>query len=359
MEILLLTLLVPFVVAWICKFVWSKDITWLELGATLVISLAVTGGTYWAGMYAQTADTEIINGEVLSKDRVHGEYTRTYSCNCSTDSKGNQTCQTCSEEHYTVTWTCRSNVGDIRIDQLDSTWPSVYNKPDPNRYTTINKGDPVAQEHHFTNYVKAVPDSLFHQNAVNKFQAMIPTYPNKVFDYYNLNRALAIGVQVPDLAAWNNDISDMLRKLGPQKQANVVVLFVNTADEGYIHALEGAWIGGKKNDIIVVMGVTQYPKIDWVAVSSWTDKALFKVQLRDDINAIGTVDREKIIAAIDKNTMTTFKRKNMKDYEYLKNRIQPATWVLTLAVLLGILVSAGASFYFYRNDPFGGGRSRY
>ncbi len=345
----------PILLPFILRFVWPHDITWKEMLISVIVSAAISGGVYWAGLHAQTADTEILNGEVTGKERVHDSYIRTYECNCSTNSKGVRSCSTCTENHYTVTWNCKTNLGTIRIDHKDWTSRAVYLVPDPNRYTIIQNGDPVAVEHGFTNYIKAVPDSLFHANKTKKFDALIPKYPDEVFDYYKINRVFAMGVPVPDLAAWNQDVSLMLRKLGPQKQANVVVIFANTNDQSYLHALEGSWIGGKKNDIIVIVGTTAYPKIDWVAVSSWTDSQIFKVQLRDEIMGLGNVDRAQMIAAIDKHTMATYKRKSMKDFEYLKSQIEPPVWVLILAVILGIVSACGLSFYFQRNDPFGDG----
>ena len=58
----------------------------------------------------------------------------------------------------------------------------------------------------------------------------------------------------------------------------------------------------------------------------------------------------------DQNTMSLFKRKSMKDFEYLKHRAEPPIWVLTLAIVLSIITSIGCSFYFYKNDPFGNNR---
>jgi hypothetical protein len=220
---------------------------------------------------------------------------------------------------------------------------------EPPRWTQVKTGDPVCTTHSFTNYVKAVPDSLFHANLTHKFDALVPEYPDGVYDYYKLNRAISVGVPVPDILQWNADISDILRTLGPSKQANVIVIFVNTSDESYLHALEGKWIGGKKNDIIVILGITKYPKIDFVAISSWTDAQLFKVQLRDDIAAVGTVDRAKIIQAIQTNTAKAFQRKHMKDFEYLKSQIEPPMWVLILAVLLGIVASIATTYFVHRN----------
>ena len=256
-------------------------------------------------------------------------------------------CDTCYEHSFDVDWTVRSNIGSFGISRVDR-----QGLIPPPRWLQVNNGDPVAKTHYFTNYVKAVPESLFHahQELNGKFDTMIPEYPTNVYDLYRIDRAISVGVPVPDIKEWNQDISLLLRKLGPQRQANVIVVFVNTPDQSYLHALEGKWIGGKKNDIIVLIGTTSYPKIDWVAVSSWTDKALFKVQLRDDIFALGNIDRPAIIKSIETNTMKTFERKQMKDFEYLAYSIEPPVWVLTLAIILGMLASLGCSYAFYRNN---------
>lgn len=359
MDMWLLSILPTLIVPWVFKMVWPHQIRWVELAISLAAGCLITSVVYAIGAYGQAADVEIINGEVTSKSRTHGSYIRTYSCNCTQQCTGTgnsrsctQVCQTCTEHRYTVDWVSHTTVGDFTIDSRDTTSSSVYMTPDPQFYKNILTGDPVAARHSYINYVKAAPDSLFHHFDVktSKFKDMVPAYPDKVYNYYNLDRALTVNVPIPDLAAWNADISNIVKKLGPQKQANVVILFVNTADQSYIHALEGKWIGGKKNDIIVVIGTTNYPNIDWVAISSWTDSQLFKVQLRDDIMALGVVDRSKIIPLITTHTMASYKRKEMKDFEYLKDKVQPPVWVLTLAIALGIIISVGSSFFFYRYD---------
>lgn len=361
--ITLLMVLVPvLLMPWIVRLVWPHEITWLEMGATLVIGVILSVSVYAVGVYGETSDEEIWSGQIVSKQRVHDTYEEPYECNCTTrrDSKGNpkRSCQTCYRTHYTVEWNCNTTIGSFQYDKLDETSRRVYMSPDPQIYTNAAIGEPVSKSVSFTNYVKAVPDSLFHAHNIQKFEKMLPEYPGHIYNMYKINRALSAGVPVPDLQQWNQDISLALRTLGPQKQANIIVVFANTADQTYVQALEGKWIGGKKNDIIVVMGVTQYPKIDFVTVSSWTDSQIFKVELRNAILEIGEIDRPKIMAAIAQHTQKSFVRKQMKDFEYLKAQIEPPTWVLTLAVILGIIASLGSSYYFYHNDPFGGNSRR-
>lgn len=361
---LIFVILPVIVTPWIAKLIWRRDVKLIEVAASCAIGILASVIVYACGMASQTTDTEIISGEVVSKDSQHVSCSHSYDCNCRmvripqtcTGTGTNRTCtgggserkcDTCYEHSYDVNWSVRTNIGDFGIDRIDRQGVST-----PPRWARVVNGDPVAKTRYFTNYVKAAPESLFHAHAdlVGKFDSMIPAYPSSVYDYYRLDRAISVGVPVPDLADWNQDLSLLMRKLGPQRQANVIVIFVNTADQSYLHALEGKWVGGKKNDIIVLIGTTSYPKIDWVAISSWTDKALFKVHLRDDINALQTIDRLAVMKAIETNTMATFERKQMKDFEYLKYSIEPPFWVLTLAIILGIIASLGCSYMFYRNN---------
>lgn len=363
----LIFIILPILVTpWIAKLIWKRDVEWKEVAIAGSIGAVLTLLVYLGGLASQVGDVEILNGEVISKNSEHVSCSHSYECRCKevknpqtcsgsgsarTCSGGGttRTCDTCYEHSYDVDWNVITNVGTFNIDRVDRQGTST-----PPRWTAVVQGEPVAKTHYFINYVKAVPDSLFHARAevAGKFDSMIPAYPSGVYDYYRLDRAISVGVPVPDLKAWNQDISQIVRKLGPQRQANVIVVFVNTADQSYLHALEGKWIGGKKNDIIVIIGTTSYPKIDWVAVSSWTDKALFKVYLRDEIFALQNIDRPAIIKAIETNTMKSFERKQMKDFEYLKYNIEPPFWMLTLAIILGMMASLGCSYYFYRNRPF-------
>lgn len=347
MELWMLVVFVPIAVAWSARLLFPKQITRKEMGASLILGVLITSIVYAGGLWSETSDREVRNGEVQSKSRDKVSCSHSYSCHCRTDSKGNQSCDTCYEHSYDIDWNVNTNIGQFSIDRIDR-----QGLVTPSRWQSVQVGDPVSDTFSFTNYVKAVPDSLYHATDVGNFDKLIPPYPNKVYDYYNVDHVLTAGVNVPDLKQWNQETALLLRKLGPQRQANVIIVFVNTSDSNYIHALEGKWIGGKKNDIIVVIGTTQFPNIDFVAVSSWTDSQIFKVQLRDDIYALKVVDRTKVLAAIDSNVMATYKRKEMKDFEYLKSQIQPPMWVLILAVILGIVMSAGVSYCGYRHDLF-------
>jgi hypothetical protein len=298
-----------------------------------------------------TADTEIWNGMITAKARDHGSYQKPYDCNCRTVTSGsgkNQTttrvCDTCYEDHYTVNWNCKSTIGSFTIDSADSTSRSVYNTPNPQRWTSILIGDPAARQHSYTNYVQAVPESLFKPSSESlkaKFAGITPKYPDTVYDIYRNDHFLTPGYSTPDAAAWNSDLANMLRELGPKKQVNAIVDVAKTADPNYEYALRDAWEGANKNDVVVVIGSAEWPKIDFVRVISWTKNELFKVQLRDSIQELGTVQRAPILSALQEQIGKNFERRHMAEFKYLETEIDPPTWLMITTVIVLLLAGVG------------------
>lgn len=332
---------------WIFKVIYPHKITILESVVSMVVACVAFSVIFFFGKYNQTLDYEIWSGEIVKKERNHGSYVRSYSCNCRSVCSGSgknevcsEQCDTCYEDRYTVTWEAISNIGKFTIKSLDSGSSTVYFSPDPQRYSIIQNGDPVSKKVAFTNYVKAVPDSIFHNKVIDeKFKKIIPDYPDKVYDFYHIDRVLDVGVNIPLLSSWNKSLSSLMCELGYISKANIVIVFVNTSDESYVESLKTSWLNGKKNDVIIVIGMTSYPNIDWVRVFGWSDEELFKLELADEIrnqkkvNPIGTLD------IIKKHVQKSFKYKNMDDFEYLENEVEPPIWVIILAVILSLMIS--------------------
>lgn len=370
METFMLIALVPVIWAILARLVFKASFTWLETGAQIVAVCVITGIVTAAGMYGQTADFEVWNGQVTDKKREHGSYVESYSCNCRSVSSGsgkNKTtstvCDTCYRDHYTVEWYLKSTIGNIRIDYLDRTSRSVYSTKDPKAYTAAFKGEACSRTKGYTNYIKAVPESLFNEVDLKlneQFAAMIPAYPT-VHSIYKVNRVIPVGVNVPGIAKMNKLLSDELRTIGAKKQANIIVVFANTADQSYRYALERAWLGGKKNDVIVILGTPEYPAVAWVDTITLGENSgneMMTVQMRDQLMALPAADDHELTVGTIAGVVTQyFDRKAMADYEYLEDEITPPTWVIVTALVLAVLVSIGLTWYFHNNDPFGNSRS--
>jgi hypothetical protein len=368
METFYFILAVPVLWALFMRLKFKATITWLEMGAQILVVSIVLGIVWMAGSWSQTHDTEIWNGQVTKKTRDHGHYVRSYDCRCyqscsgSGDSRScHEVCSTCYEDHYTVDWFLSSTIGKIRLKYRDSTSRRVYKEADPANYTAAYVSEPCSGEFSYTNYIKAVPDSLFNMADAQyeQFDSLIPSYPT-VYGKYHVDHVITMGMSSKlAIRDWNDYLAGKLRKLGPASQANVIVVIVNTADQTYRHALETAWLGGKKNDVIVMAGVTNYPQIDWVDTITLGQNAgnsLMTVKIRDELTALGSIeDGQAFVDVIATNVGAHFDRKPMADFEYLKDDIQPATWVIVTAFILAFLLSAGLTWAFHVFDPFGSG----
>jgi len=367
METFYLILLVPVIIALIARLKFKVSITWPETAVQILVSCAVLGLVWLAGSFSQTHDTEIWNGEVLSKHRDQDYWLETYKCRCYQSCSGSgdnrschEVCSTCYRDHYTVDWYLKSNIDNkIRLKYLDRESKSVYKTPDPANYTAAYVGEPCSLAKSYTNYIKAVPDSLFNMaDAVyEQFDDLIPSYPT-VYGKYHVDHVITMGmgdnIAIRD---WNNYLAGKLKKLGPASQANVIVVLVNTADQTYRHALETAWLGGKKNDVIIIAGATNYPQIDWIDTITLGQNAgnsFMTVKIRDELMALGSLENgQAFIDVVATNVAQHFDRKPMADFEYLKDDIQPATWVVITAFVLAFLLSAGLTLVFHIYDPFG------
>jgi len=372
MSPIFLLLLFPLIWPFVAKRIWNAEITWTELGLNVVIIAALSAGTYQLGKWGQTLDTEIWNGVVTSKEVDDGHYVRSYDCNCYESCSGTgdnrsctTVCQTCYEDHYTRSYDGYTSVGNVVFDYIDSTSRSRRNSfPPPPAYKNCVPGEPASIEHGYTNYVQAVPQSLFNDNSkyAEQFAGKIPAYP-RVFNFYHINRVLNVGSSVS--SAIQRDLNDQLNvaliRLGVQKQANIVVIFTNIMDPSYRYAIENAWLGGEKNDVIVFIGTEDGKTVGWADVMTWalnTGNELFHVKMRDGLK------EQPIEATALSNFITgmigeSYDRPHMADYEYLKDEIKPAPWVMGLAIFFSIVGSMILTFVFHRVDVDFFRRSRY
>ncbi len=364
MEALLILLAFPLAWPFIAKRIWHTSINWTEMTIQITLCSVLTLATWQLGIYGQTVDTEIWNGQVTEKKVIDDHYQTSYQCNCRTTSCGKDcsttTCDTCYEDHYTRHYNGYSTAGNWTFDYIDTTSRSRRNSfPPPASYTKCKIGEPASREHTYTNYVQAVPESLFHDDgAINTYAEKVPNYP-RVFGHYKIHRVLNVDTNYKHAGALNTMLNDQLRVLGPLKQANIVVIITEIDDPSYRYAVERAWLGGEKNDVVLFIGVDGM-EITWVDVMTWALNAgneMFHVKTRDGIKDLGTLeDPAQVVNVLTKNIRTMYDRPEMKDFEYLADAIDPPTWAIWLAVFFAIGGSLILTLVFHKfevNDFIG------
>lgn len=338
-------------------FLISKSICRKELMIMIGVQIVIAASSAGICYFSNTRDVEVWNGVVVKKLKEWTSCTHSYSCNCRPSCSGSgtnrtcsTTCDTCYEHFNDWDWNVYTSNGEsISINRVDRRGTF-----EPPRWTKTKMGEPTAVVHSYDNYIKASPDSLFrHQGLTEKYAKNIPAYPNDVYDYYRLNRLVLVnGAAVPDPQFWNVDISALNAKIGWQKQVNVIVVLVKDLPREYFYALEEAWIGAKKNDVVVVAGVNSERKPQWVEIMAWTVNPIFKIKLRDAIMEFPVIERWNLTEATSSNILMYHRRKPMAEFEYLKSSITPSTtqWIVTL--IIGLIVAVGMSIFFHQNETF-------
>lgn len=336
---LLYILFAPIVVALLGMLTGKGLVTFKEMVIQEVIIVVVLLIAFFAAAMSSTTDVEIWNGVIAEKGPYERSCSESYSCNCRTeyDYEGNSSyvCDTCWRYWDVTTWYADTSNGESAY-RAGSCYNDIPNPPE--RYLEIVVGEPTSIEHTYTNYLKAADETVLTKDVpVENFT--IPEYP-EVYDWYRVQRFIPVDLNV-DFSEFDDRLDEINGELGAAKQVNIIVLVVNDSDQNYIEALRSEWLGGKKNDFIVLVGADQYPKITWASVLSWSDSEDAKVHTKNRIMALEEFDGDAILDIIEEEVSTRFVRKEMADFEYLKWRIEPSAGAKLFIAIFGVLASLG------------------
>lgn len=351
--------LVPMLIPFFAKYFFKTEFTIPEMILACVAPSIVIALIYIGGTYNEMADTEVLSGQVVKKERKEVSCRHSYSCHCYTYYTGsgkNRTshrrCKTCYDHRYDVDWNVMSTLGDVSIPKEDR-----QGLVEPKRWSVVNVGDPYATTSSYINYVKGAKDSLFNLEKYTPAKlSSVPEYPGNIYDIYKIDRVVDIGAGVSNIRQLNDGISNILTTLGKDKQVNIVMA-VTTQPRDYAYIIRDKWLGGKKNDVIITVGSKHYPKVDWVEVFSWSKEPMVNITLRDDLQSLGDMsDVNQVMAVIAKDVGKHYVRKPMKEFEYLEGQIQPSGTVIFWALFIGTFVSFCLTLWGIKSDVFGNER---
>lgn len=356
----LLYLIIPSALVILVLLIVGKGrILWWEVLVHLGVVLGLMTGGWFIARWSSTQDTEIWNGVVADKGHGAQHCCHSYECNCSpvciTDGEGNTSCSdvcsTCYEHSYDEWWNATTSNGELIFS---SRCNPPYSAP-PTKWAAISIGEPTAIEHSYTNYIKAAPGTLLeHGNLVEKYRGILPVYPR--VHGWHVNRLLFCGLPPPaEETGWNSRLMRVNGELGAAKQVNIVIVVASAGPEFY-DALAAHWLGGKKNDFILVVGAGEYPKIDWVRVMTWMDPVGtgeaggIHESVPRLVSELAAFDGEKVVEILRREVKAGFKRKPMSDFRYrMKGYEPPLGWLIALG-LIGLGVSSGLGLWFWRNQ---------
>lgn len=351
--VFLTLLIIPLLIA-VISFIFLQGITWQEflllMGAVITVVGISSAICYYNNLYYN----EIWNGQVVSKSKEQVHCRHSYQCNphsCMCDSKGNcQTCyDTCYEHDHDYDYIVRDNTDyTYSIDTVDRQGLIT-----PPRFESVEMGEPTAHLSSYKNYLKASSDTLFRKDFVNeKYKGKLPEYPNIIYDYYHLNRVITTNFALENKKYWDKALSEINGKLGRRKQANIILVLTKNQSQDYVQALDQYWKGGNKNDVIIIINIDASDKIEWVSTLALAKDDMLKIQLRDNLMEIETLNMEKIMPEVENCVSKYFVRKRMREFEYLMYAVTPSLTQYIVSFIISLIVTIGLVIFFETEDIF-------
>lgn len=338
------------IVVWLLAMrLFPHTITLKEGLIMIVVQCAVIAFIIFGSLYGQGSDVQILNGEVTSKSREITSCEHSYSCNCRQSCSGSgktrsctTICDTCYEHSHDYNWVVKSNVGSVNIDRIDRRGSS-----EPPRWTIVQLGDPFSKEVNYYNYIKASPFSIFNKSTLDE-NVPVPGYIH-VKDYYRVDRVVTFGVNyTTEMSRLNDLLNERLKKLGPTKKVNIVVIFHNQLSS-FSETLKAKHLGGKINDVYVVVGIKeqQFASVD---AFSWSKNSLVNVAVRDAVSDVNEINAEKLTSAIADNVEKYYNYRSIEEFKYLDAEVEVPTWAVWFAIIFGFAFPFGSAFIAHRYD---------
>lgn len=348
------------------------EFTWLELPIQSLAGIIVTIGCFGTFLFWSSGleDTEIWNGRV-SIAEYYEEWIEevTYYeevCSGTGESRSCTNVMRTRNDYHPPYWQIiTSNNETVSISKSNyQKYVSQFGghiEKNLSRTNQVSYGDgdkyiatwngkketmiPVSVEHKYVNYLKA-SKSLHKRSGVSiSYQDYLLPYPNVTggkFGQIEFNRVVSSGDNIS--AEWktivNKELDKALAYIASQKQLNIVVYTVNTSDRAFLHTLEEYWTFGKKNDVVVVLGITEFPKVDWAGVMVFHGNETLRVKLRDSIVNMDNISDPVVFSQLVVDHINQdFKRVPMAEMEHLLHDIEIPWWIILLVwILVGTVV---------------------
>ena len=334
-----------------------ERLPWVEMLIMVVVGIATTTIFQYFLVLGMTHDQQVYSGQIVETRYVPAwlesyEYA-VYRTETYTDSKGNTHSREVfdhwepSQRYHQAYWEDTSNIGTTyRIDQPSYDWtvtkfgekhtvPGVRHTGDHDSH--MISGDPldyvsddinqfiipVTDVRSWGNRLKCCP-SVFDYASVPKDIKTFP-YPLPT-DPFRSNRLLGTAAQAVDLFTFDQ----MCARLGPALHVNVIIVgFPAGSPSSMGHYQEAAWLGGKKNDLVLCYGGDPaHP--EWTYCFGWTEKDIVKRNLAFFAQSegitpdfIGTGDPGHL-GTMEAEIRSNYAIKDWKKFDYLT--IEPPAW---------------------------------
>lgn len=410
--VLWFALIIPFILAGVLLSIPSlrKMTKWWELGIPLVVTVLTVVLCQWIAIRSAVNDKEywghmsytVTHEEPASYD---GECSETYTCNCTTDSKGNTSCQTCTRYYHCIKSDSRScyltddrgntyRVSYSKFKEIDKRWGNhnhSYKKMTrrDSGYTTV--GDKYKRPGHGGRHIVHWPgDAKSSEPIVREY-----TYENRlqtqshwgkvseedrtlysVFDYpsvpggWRLQSLLTNGPFFREADQYLQYLNGYLNtNKGGYKKVRLWVLVYHNQPQESAELQRAYWKGANKNELVVMLGTNDERKITWADIMAQTDDAgseTLKINIRDTVllkmaegkdGYTGDLDDAnmlKFVQWLGDEVQAKYTKPDFKQYDYIQ--VAPSMFAVILTYIIVLIVNVGAGFFVVINPWHEGNR---
>lgn len=281
---------------------------------------------------SQVTDTYTLNGKVTGKYREKVSCVHSYQV-CTTSGKVT-TCTTHYEHWEDYSWMVKTSLGEIEIEREDR-----QGAREPQRYTKVILGEPASMSYNYNNYLLADSKSLFLQNAQGSSNLRQPS----IYDYYRVDHVTG-KVDI--------ELENLLDVHLQGKRYNVKLVFLKDRPVEYFYVVMKTWLGGKINDVIVVVSEDTNGNVLWVKANTYA-KGLnnqFTIKSIENKVVVGspyTINNLKNqLQIIDEG----YEIPSESEFEEKLSMVEIPTWLLVLMIIVNLIISIGIHIKMKQED---------
>jgi len=370
-----LALGIPVIFAIILLLFFKHKTQWWEPLPSLVIGLILIASFKGCSEHSLTRDTEYHNGYITEvwyyedwSEWITRTCSREYACgeDCTTDSEGRTSCSTrycteyydCSYEDYNPEyWMVKNNLGETwriskaeyqKLVKLFGNQSYVnMNRPyccgnDGDAYVTYYQGEPEKLQHTAT--VHTYENRVQASNSVFKFQEISDEDADSLglFDYPkiigNYSQDHLLGIKDHKI---EQKLDYLNAKLGKKKEVKAFVTVFKNKPANYGELQESYWKGGNKNELNIVLGLSNDGTLAWSKIMTWSESQELKIEIRNHLQSRKgeKLNFDGFIDFLYKEIDEKFIRKEFSDFSYLEvemtdGQIKALYWTVFIISLI-------------------------
>ena len=230
---------------------------------------------------------------------------------------------------------------------------------DGNKYISYpTKVIPTAVSHTYTNYVVAAKKNVINEQVSE--QEFAPYLKNKSLREYPSSYRSTYGEtklnRIVDTTGLFNRVASVpildaiSAQFGRLKQVNPII-YVTDQGRDFSRVLKGYWNGAKKNDVVLILGIDKSSRqVVWSDVITYTDNTDFIVDMQNKFAGLNVSDPKLLLNTFSGLIATSYKRKPMEDFSYLKENITLEWYWQFLVFLLNVMLSGFLFLKFLEKD---------